>query len=82
MGLGINRVRDETGGIRAGVGCDQVELSFTPPPPPHAPGGEGGGGVCVYGAVSHVGKPVPGDAGHQRDEKIIAPSVRARGDKV
>lgn len=66
------------GGIRAGVGCDQVETSFTPPPQ-EVKVGEAG---CVYGAVSHVGKPVPGDAGHQRDEKIIAPSARARGDKV
>lgn len=49
--------------------------SHSPPPPP-------GGGTGVYGAVSNVGEPLLGDAGHQGDEKIIAPPVRARWDKV
>lgn len=40
------------------------------------------GAGCVYGAVSHVVKHLPGDTGHQGDEKIIAPSVRASRDRV
>ncbi|KAK5904943.1 hypothetical protein CesoFtcFv8_006458 [Champsocephalus esox] len=35
----------------------------------------------VYRAVSHVGRPLPGDTGHQGEEKIIAPSVRASRDR-
>lgn len=80
MRLSINQVRDEKegGGIREGRGRDHVELSFTPP----VQKVRGGGVGCVYGAVSHKGRPVPGDAGHQGDEKIIDSSVRACGDKV
>ncbi|KAK9521096.1 hypothetical protein VZT92_020933 [Zoarces viviparus] len=57
------------GGEKAGRGRHRSELSLSHP-----------GAGCVYGAVSHVGRPLPGDTGHQGDEKIIAPSVGASRD--
>lgn len=58
------------GGGEAGQGrlCGELSLSH-----PRA--------ACVYGAVSHVVRPLPGDTGHQGDEKIIAPSVGASRDR-
>lgn len=58
------------GGEKAGQGRHCGELSLSLP-----------GAGCVYGAVSHVVWPLPGDTGHQGDEKIIAPSVRASRDR-
>lgn len=55
---------------KAGQGRHCGELSLSHP-----------GAACVYGAVSHVVKPLPGDTGHPGDEKIIAPSVRASRDR-
>lgn len=57
-------------GEKAGQGRHCGELSLSHP-----------GAGCVYGAVSHVVRPVSGDTGHQGDEKIIAPSVRAPRDR-
>ena len=64
--LGRRRRRGE----KAGQGRHCSELSLSHP-----------GAGCVYGAVSHVGRPLPRDMGHQGDEKIIAPSVRASRDR-
>lgn len=61
--------------MKAGQGRDCSELSLISP-------GGGAHAVCVYGAVSHVVRPLPGDTGHRGDGKIIAPSVRARRDGV
>ncbi|KAK5868858.1 hypothetical protein PBY51_009835 [Eleginops maclovinus] len=60
----------EEGGEKAGQGRHCSELSLS-----HPRAG------CVYRAVSHEGRPLPGDTGHQGDEKIIAPSVRASRDR-
>lgn len=83
MRLSINQVREEKEGVALGRYKGVTMLSsHSTPPPPHLLDGWCGGVGCVYGAVSHMGRLVPGDAGHQGDEKIIASSVRARGDKV
>ena len=60
---------ERQGGEKVGQGRRCSELSLSHP-----------GAACVYGAVSHVVRPLPRDTGHQGDEKIIAPSVRASRD--
>lgn len=84
MQLSINQARDEKeiGGIKKETRvwpCLALIQYLPTQPTPRRWEGKAG---CVYRAVSHVGNPLPGDAGHQGDEKIIAPSVRACRDKV
>lgn len=67
---GRGRRGKEGGGKKAGQGRHCGELSLSHP-----------GAARVYGAVSHVVRPLPGDTGHRGDEKIIAPSVRASRDR-